>query len=444
MSRRYLIVGCGVAGLSAAEAIHRHDLAADVTLVSDDLHGYYSRPGLAYVLNRSIPERHIFPIAANRLRAIFPKRIHARARSILPAEHLLLLEDGRQVAYDRLLIATGARSIRPDFPGNDLAGMVRLNSLADVREILKRGARGQPAIVIGGGIIAIELAEGLVAQGMKVRYFLRGDRFWASMLDETESRLVERGLAAEGIVLHYKTQIAQAEGRRGALRSVVTLAGKRYPCRVLGSAIGLASNLELATAAGLATDKGILVDETLQSSAADIFAAGDVAQVRDPDTGTTWIETLWPVARMEGALAGANMAGVRTICRRPVPFNVVRIGGITTCTLGEVERGRDEDLISLRYNDRRAWQGHSDAWLVERGDEVSRVRILMSERAIVGAVIMGDQGLARPLLDLVEAGADISTLRPELERAQNDPARSVQLITSFYANWKRDYAAVQP
>ena len=184
---------------------------------------------------------------------------------------------------------------------------MKLYTIDDVRQIRDLARRGQRAIVAGGGIIAVELAEGLAAQGMHVHYLLRGDRFWSSMLDETESRLVERGLEEAGIRLHHRTQIAEALGSGGVLEAVVTKAGERVTCRMLGVAIGVRANMDLAGGAGLATDKGILVNEYLEASADDIFAAGDVAQVRDPRTGKTWMETLWPTARLQGRVAGLNM-----------------------------------------------------------------------------------------------------------------------------------------
>lgn len=432
MARRYLLIGTGVAALTAAQAIRRHDPAGEITVVGDDPHGYYSRPGLAYVLNRTIPEKQIYPLPVETLVEIFPNRIHASITRIETNRHEVLLDDGRRLGYDRLLVATGARSIKPDFPGNDLAGLVRLNTLQDVREIARVAAPRCPAIVIGGGIIAVELAEGLAARGMQVRYLLRGDRFWASVLDETESRLIERGLEEVGIRLHHKTQIARAVGKKGALQQVVTRAGESFRCQVLGSAIGLESNMELAVGAGLRTDKGIMVDEYLETSAPDVFAAGDVAQVHDPRTGGTWLETLWPVARRQGEIAGQNMAGVRIVCERQVAFNVVRIGGVTTATIGAIERGHDADLVTLSSNDRRHWGAKSDAWLVNDGYEVSRVRVVLSEQTIVGALVMGDQSMVKPLLSLIEEKADLSPIRPKLERAQRDPALSLQILAHYH------------
>jgi NAD(P)H-nitrite reductase large subunit len=294
---------------------------------------------------------------------------------------------------------------------------------------LRLAGRGRPAVVVGGGIIAVELAEGLAARGMRVHYFLRGDCFWSSVLDETESRLVERGLAQERIQIHYQTQVARAVGERGSVLAVETKAGEILPCQVLGSAIGVQPQMQLAQRAGLATDRGVLVNEYLETSSADVYAAGDVAQVRDPRTGGTWLETLWPTARAQGQVAGANMAGSRMVCTRGVPFNAVRIGGIVTATIGSVERGPDQDLVTVTANDVERWRQEPAAWVAEYGDDVSRVRILVGERTIVGAVVMGDQDLAGPLLEMIKDEADVTPIRSAL---QADPARGVELLAAFY------------
>src|SRR5207302_3019443 len=132
-----------------------------------------------------------------------------------------------RVTYDRALLATGALAVPPSFHGGDLAGVVKLDGLDDTRHILKLARRGKPAVVVGGGITALELAEGLNAQGMKVHYFLRGTRYWADVLDEAESHIVMERLRHEGIVLHTKTQVKQAIGKTGQLTAVETEAGEK-------------------------------------------------------------------------------------------------------------------------------------------------------------------------------------------------------------------------
>ncbi len=205
---------------------------------------------------------------------MIPNRVQARVAQIFPEQHKVVLGDGRQLAFDRLLLATGSRSMPADFAGSDVQGVVSLYSLEDVRSMLKLVKHAKTVMVVGGGIIAMELAEGLAANGLQVDYFLRGDRFWSKILDQAESRLVERGLEQMGIRIHHQTQVAQTLSKQGVLTGVVTKTGEVFPCQILGVATGVLPQIELAVQAGLATDRGILVNEYLESNIADIFAAG--------------------------------------------------------------------------------------------------------------------------------------------------------------------------
>ena len=133
------------------------------------------------------------------MRAITPNWIHAHVKRLFPKNHAVVLADGRQLIYDRLLLATGSQAAAGDFPGNDVQGIVTLYNMEDVRRILKLVRCSSTAVVIGGGIIALELAEGLAAHHVEVHYFLRGDRFWAKVSTRQNPGLVERGLQDVGI-----------------------------------------------------------------------------------------------------------------------------------------------------------------------------------------------------------------------------------------------------
>ena len=153
--------------------------------------------------------------------------------------------------------------------------------------------------MVGGGITALELAEGLCARRMKVHYFLRGDRYWSDVLDEAESHIVMERLRHDGVVLHTNTQVKQAIGKAGILNAVETQAGEIIPCCMLANAIGVRPRIDLGRKAGLKVDKGIVVDAFLRTSLANVYAAGDCAQV-----GNTPLDVLWPTALAQGAWPG--------------------------------------------------------------------------------------------------------------------------------------------
>lgn len=434
----YLIVGSSIAGQAAAEAIRASDAHSLITLVSEEAHQFYSRPGLAYVLRGDIPEKQLLARTAQDARQLKAQRVTARAERLLPDRQQLVLANGQTLSYDRLLLATGSRAVPPDFPGHDLAGVVKLDNLDDLRHILKTANRKHTAVVVGGGITALELVEGLRARGLKVHYFLRGERYWSNVLDEAESHLIEDRLREEGVIIHSHTQIKQALGRRGKLIGVETPAGERLDCEVVAVAIGVRPRLELAQASGLKVDRGIVVDEYLRTSAPQVFAAGDAAQVIDSRTGRSMLDTLWSTARAQGQIAGQNMAGGRLIFEKDVPMNVTQLAGLVTTIIGTVGAGRDDDLVTISRGDSETWSLLEPGGVIYAQHDVNRMRLQLGEHHFVGAVVMGDQTWTRPLHSLIAQRADITSIRNALLA---EPDAALDHLTRFYQTWESTHRA---
>jgi len=410
---RHVILGSGVAGVAALEAIRSADPAAQITLVADDAHGFYSRPGLAYYLSGELPEKQLYIFTPRDWQALQVGFVHAHATRILPGEHRLELGSAGALTYDRLLLAIGATAMRLDLPCADLQGVVFLDDLEDTRRILHMARRGRTAVVVGGGILALELVEGLRARGMQVHFFLRGERYWTAVLDEAESRLVEERLRHEGVHIHAHTEIAGILGRKNKVQAVRTTQGEVLPCSMVACGIGVKPRIELAQEAGLAVERGILVDERLQTSAQDIYAAGDIAQVYDPLSGKKLLDLLWLPARRQGETAGANMTGQQRTYQRAVAVNVLRLAGIMTSIIGAVGSGRTDEVTMTRGSS-ETWQPMPGTIAVASGGGVNLLRLLVDETTIRGAVVMGEQTLSLPLQELISTQADISSIRAQL------------------------------
>jgi len=427
--QRYVIVGAGIAGLSAARSIREADQQAELTFVGDERHAPYSRPGLAYYLTDDIPQAQLFPWSSAELRGLKAAFLHGQAVGLDPVEHSLTLSDGRTVAYDALLLATGAPAILPDIPGTQLQGVVTFDRLDDATHILSLAKRARRAVVIGGGITAVEIAEGLAARGVETHYLMRKDRFWGTVLDPEESRLVEQGMVRHSIRLHYNTSVVRVLGKRDRVKGVLTESGESIACQIVGFAIGIRPRVELARAAGLSVDRGILTDEFLRTSDADVFAAGDAAQVFDPASGKHTLDSLWWMAADQGRAAGANMAGGASPYLRGIPFNVTRIGGLIVTIVGHVgQAGDDADLVSIVHGDSETWREGLDSFAVHSHDQTTRIRLAVGEDCLVGAVILGDQTLSRPLTELVRNRVPLGRLRGQLLKS---PATAVQILIDY-------------
>ncbi len=430
---KYAIIGSGVAGIAAIEAIRSVDQAGEIVLISDDPYGFYSRPGLAYYLTGELHDQALFPRTEDDFRKLKIRYVRGKVSRIVRAEHALELADRTTVSYDRLLIAVGAQAMPLEVPGADLDGVLKLDHMADAKQILKHARRGRTAVVIGGGITALELTEGLLSRGMRVHYLLRGDRYWSNVLDEHESLIIEHRLQEEGVTLHHHAEAVEVIGRNGKVSGLHLQNGQTLKCDLVAYAIGIRPRVDLAKQAGLAIDRGILVNEYLQTNDPDIFAAGDVAQIYDPMSGRSILDSLWNPARQQGHAAGLNMAGRKTTYLKSPPFNVTRLAGLTTTIIGTVGRGRDSDLVGIARGDSETWRQLPDSIVAQTGFEVNRLRLLIGEKTILGAIVMGDQQLSFPLEKIVSGHMDISPIREKLLMPN---ARIGDIVAEFWATQK--------
>ncbi len=415
--------------------------AADIITVGHDPLGYYSRPGLAYYLTHELPRERLFPFPAADLRRLDLSWIGEAATSVDPAAHLVTLVSGRQLVYDRLLLATGSKAIGTRVPGAELDGVVTLDGMDDARDIVRRCRKGKVAVVVGGGITALEIVEGLRARGVHVHYFMRKERYWSNVLSESESRIVELALQREGVEIHTFTDLAAIRGRGGKVTAVETASGDVIPCAIVAAAVGVRPRVELARAAGLPCDRGVLVDEYLRAGDPDIYAAGDIAEAADR-SGHRTLQVLWNPALLKGRVAGLNMATEPVHAfEQDEPINVTRLAGLHTTIIGLVGSGADADLEGLSRGDSEVWSELCDQAIVEseRGD--AHVRLTLGEHTIAGAVVMGDQTLSFPLQDLIEGHADVTNAVAALA-APGAPI--VEIINGLWADWKAGRTGTAP
>lgn len=431
---RYALLGSGVASIAAAQAIRTVDRAGEIVLVGDDAFGYYSRPGLAYYLTGEVMEKQLFPFVTADFQQLNVRYVKGKATRILRSERQVEIDGKNLLSYDRLLIAIGARATPLTVPGAGLQGVHKLDHMNDARDILHSAKWAKRAVVVGGGITALELVEGLVARGVRVTYLLRGDLYWSNVLDEQESHVVEHKLKEEGVEIIYHAEAIEILGKRDRVVGVCLLDGRTLRCDLVAYAIGIQPRIELAADCGLAVDRGILANEFLQTNDPDIFTAGDVAQAYDPLSGRSVIDSLWGPAREQGWSAGLNMTGQRKAYIKSAPFNVTRLAGLTTTIIGTVGRGRDDDLVGIARGDSETFRSLPEAVIAQGGFDVNRLRLLVGEKTLIGAIVMGDQTLSLPLQRIIAEHADISPIRDRL--LQKD-VRIADVLADFWNEWSR-------
>ena len=410
----YLILGTGVAAMGAAETIRGVDKSGTISFIGEDPHGYYSRPGLAYYLTGEVDEKLLYPYRPQDYKALNAHFYHGTAAHILTQEHIVELSDSKHIPYDRLLIAVGSSAIRLSVPGANLEGVVKLDHMEDAKRILSSAKRARTAVVVGGGITALELAEGLAARKLKVHLLIRTARYWSNVLDEVESEIIEKRLKDEKITIHFESELVEILGKRGKVSGIRLADGQQVACDMLAYGIGIQPRMSMAKEAGIACERGILADEHLRTNLPDIFAAGDVAQVFDPASGRSVIDSLWGPAREQGAVAGMNMAGKNMAYLKAVPFNVTRLAGLTTTIIGAVGSGHDGDPVTIARGDSETWRDVPDAIIAQSGFEVNHMRLMVASKIIVGAIVMGDQKLSSALQTIIRDRIDITPIREQL------------------------------
>jgi apoptosis-inducing factor 3 len=314
--RTIAIVGAGAAGESAAEALRREGYDGELLLFGADEALPVDRPNLSKdYLAGSAPEDWL-PL---RPPSFFGEQkialsLGARVTAIDPEAHRLTLADGREVAWDALLLATGADPVRPRLPGAELAHVHTLRSLADSRAIIARATRIKRVVVIGASFIGMEVAAALRARGLEV-HLVAPDKtpFERTLGPELGDFL--RGVHIEhGVHFHLGQAAASIDAQW------VTLSGgERIAADLIVFGVGVTPSLELAQAAGLAVDRGVVVDDRLRTSAAGVFAAGDIARFPYAPTGELVRIEHWAVAQRMGRTAALNILG-RDIAFTSPPF----------------------------------------------------------------------------------------------------------------------------
>ena len=435
--RRHVILGMGAAGIAAAETIRHYDREGEIVCVSAEAAGYYSRPGLAYYLSKELGEKSLYPFTKKDFQT---RKIHVYQNTavlVKPESQEILFQDRKRMKYDNLLLALGAEAVRPKVIGSNLDGVVYLDSMAQTQHMIKKARWARNAVVVGGGITALEIVEGLQARGVNVHFFLRGDTYWNRVLDKIESQIVIQRLRHEGVTIHLNTELDQIIGKRGKVKGVVTKDGRRLVANMVAFAIGVRPRLGLAEASGLEIARGVKVNEYMETNAPGVYSAGDMAEVYDPEEKVYMMDSLWHVARNQGMVAGWNMAGKRQPYRRRSPLNVTRLAGITTTIIGKVGSGEVEDEFTIVRGESETWQQMPDAVVCQNNFDINRLRVLLGENKILGAILMGDQTLSQALEELVAHEVDISPIRDDMltRKDQLGP-----VLLEFWHQWRQNNA----
>ncbi|MEO6892137.1 MAG: FAD/NAD(P)-binding oxidoreductase [Ktedonobacteraceae bacterium] len=335
-----LIIGNGIAGLTAA--IEARNLAPDVRIVmiTDQNHPTINTPALKqFAIGKLTREQLLaYPPGTERTQGIH--LIHGHVEEINAQEKFISLAGGRGFGYGTLLIATGSapNSLPAKLPGRDFDGVITLHRLRDYLNLRRRLGEVKEAVVIGGGSHAIETVMGLLHWGIHVHWFIRSQTFLPRMLDETASTLVLERVQQAGATIYTGTEAIGIVGRVGSVAGVVTTQQQFIPCQLVAACTGTKAVTTLAEhcSVPMKHKNGILVDERLRSSVRDIYVAGDAAALKNPLTGEYEPRAQWYAAVLQGRMAGAMMTGHREQVKQTfgVPWHATQLGAFSMLMVG--------------------------------------------------------------------------------------------------------------
>ncbi len=371
---QFVIVGGGVAGITAAMDLARRELG-EVHVYTDEEYPYYYRPMLTEFLAGTVTMDRLLrhPPDWYAERGV-QQHLDTKVVKLDPQGKTITLEDGTVVPYDKLLLAMGSLPSLPPIEGIRKPGVYTWRTLEDTLEIEKAAATCSSTVVIGGGLLGLEAARGLRSFCGKVTVLEYFPRLLPKQLDEEGAALLQRFVKSLGldVVVGARTQEIVGEPRATGVR---LKDGQEFPAQTILVAAGVRSNVELAADAGIEVEKGVVVDDHMATSAPDVFAAGDVAVYK----GYSW--AIAPIAQAQSRVAAANMVGEETVYDVVLPSTTLKVVGIDVASVGMVNPETEE------YEEFR----HVD-------DEAGTYKkIVLRDGTIAGAIIINDKVLARDL-----------------------------------------------
>jgi len=386
---RYLIIGNGVAGTTAAEEIRKKDKEGTVTIVTDESVPFYWRIQLNEYIAGAVTEEKLY---ARKPGWYEEQGIGLKLKTRIEGgdlkEKTVITGDHQKLPFDRLLVATGSHSFVPPIKGADRKGVFTLRSFQDARDILDWAKKVQDVVMIGGGLLGLEAGNALCKLGKKVMVVEFFPRLLPRQLDIPGAERLQAIMEGMGFSfrLGAKTQeIAGASGVEGVLLE----GGERLPAEMVIISAGVRPNLELAKALGLDHDKGIKVDERMQTSRPDVFAAGDVAEFKGIPYG------IWPAAMEQGKTAGSNMSGVEAVYPGTVMANTLKVVGIDLASAGDIDVDNKFEAKTLK-------------------DDKRYKKVVIHNNQLIGCIMLGDTKGFGKITKLMAEKTDVSGIKENL------------------------------
>ena len=372
---RHVIVGGGTAGLNAVTTIRQYDRGqSEIYWVSSEQP--YARMVLPYYLKGSISETHCYTARPSRLMQLGVEPFFGRRAVKLDTQaNVLTLDDGTEITYDDILIATGSSAVRAPVPGADREGVHSFWTLEQAKGVIRNLSEGCHVVMVGAGFIAFTILNSIIARGANLTVVEIAPQILPRMIDQQGAAMVERWLVERGVTIRTNAQLSQIADANGQKR-LSFQHGDDLLADCVIMATGIRTNLGWLDGSGVAINQGILVDDHLRSNIPNVYAAGDVAEGRDLVTGQAAVHAIEPTAMEHGRVVGANMAGQPQAYRGSLLMNIVEVLDLEIASFGSWN-AEGAEVFSAVHEDRPAYRK-----LVWDGDRMTGAMMLGRARDV--------------------------------------------------------------
>jgi len=402
---KYVVVGGSAAGIGAVEAIREMDPAGLITVISEEPFPAYSRPMISDFLGGKASLQSMLCREDDFwMRKKVQLLAGTKVVSLNTADQTIRLDNGQSIDYERLLIATGGHPFIPRMDGLDKEGVFTFTTISDAERLSERieRIRGQRAVVVGAGLIGISVTEALVKRGLQVTVVELQGSILSLLLDAKASGIVEDTMRTAGVKIIAGQSVQRIVGKsddENVVGGVVLTDGESIPCDLVIIAIGVVPSIEIVSGTQVKTNRGIIVDDFMQTNVPNVFASGDVAETFDYIANQNRVLPLWPLAVLEGKVAGYNMTGKKTSYMGGTNMSALKYFGLPIVSVGVVNSGDETpfEILSKHDSKKRLYK-----------------KIVLKDNLIVGITLVNDIEKAGVFHYLMKNRVNVKKFKREL------------------------------
>lgn len=406
--KNIVIIGNGISGITAARNIRKLS-NHNITVISAETDHFFSRTALMYIYMGHMKYEHTKPYedwfwGKNNINLVrdFVESINTDHKKVY-------LKDSGEMEYDVLIISSGSKPNKFGWPGQNLKGVQGMYSFQDLENMEIYTKNIDHAVITGGGLIGIEMAEMLLSRNISVTFLVRENSFWNKILPPEESDMINRHIREHHVDLRLETELKEIiSDNNGRVRSISTSQGEEIPCQFVGLTAGVSPNIDFLKASKIHEKRGVLVNEYLETNIQDVYAIGDCAQFENPPPGRRPIEQVWYTGRMHGEVVAKTICGQKTAYKPGPWFNSAKFFDIEYQVYGDIKNQIPTDEEHLY-------------WEHKNGKQAIRIAYDKSTTRLIGFNLMGVRYRHEVCDRWLKDGTELKVVIANLKKANFDP-----------------------